>query len=159
MKIEKDHIVQFHYRLKEDDLLLEDSRSGEPMAYLHGAKNIFTKMESEMSDKGVGDTFAVTLAPEEAYGLRLDNSVQRVSRKHIVSKGKLRPGMTITVNTEQGHRQVVVGKVGKFVVDVDTNHPMAGKTLTFEVEIIDVREASSEELTHGHAHGAGGHHH
>lgn len=129
------------------------------MAYLHGANNLFAKMENEMQGKTAGDILVVTLAPEDAYGLRLDNSIQRISRKHIVSKGKLSPGMNITVNTDQGHRQVVVSKAGKFVVDVDTNHPMAGKTLTFEIEIIDVREASAEELTHGHAHGAGGHHH
>ncbi|MFT5351003.1 MAG: FKBP-type peptidyl-prolyl cis-trans isomerase SlyD [Planctomycetota bacterium] len=159
MEIKKNHVVQFHYQLKEDGKLLEDSRSGEPMAYLHGANNLFAKMENEMQGKTAGDILVVTLAPEDAYGLRLDNSIQRISRKHIVSKGKLSPGMNITVNTDQGHRQVVVSKAGKFVVDVDTNHPMAGKTLTFEIEIIDVREASAEELTHGHAHGAGGHHH
>jgi FKBP-type peptidyl-prolyl cis-trans isomerase SlyD len=160
MKVEKDCVVQFHYYLKDEEMnLLEDSRNGEPMAYLHGHNNIFEKMETELSGKEVGDSFSVTLAPEEAYGLRQENSSQRVSRKHISTKGKLKPGMVISVNTDKGQRQVVVVKVGKFVVDVDTNHPMAGLTLTFEIELIDIRTASNEELTHGHAHSAGGHHH
>lgn len=160
MKVEKDHIVQFHYLLKDDDdKLIEDSRNGAPMAYLHGHNNIFAKMESVMRDKVVGDTFAVTLAPEDAHGIRLDNAGQRISRKHIVNKGKLQPGMTVSVNTDKGQRQVVVTKVGKFVVDVDTNHPMAGKTLTFDIEIMDIRAATNAEISHGHAHGSGGHQH
>ena len=160
MNISKDCVVQFHYQLTdEENNLLEDSRKGEPMAYLHGANNIFPKMEAEIQNKTIGDTFSVTLAPEDAYGIRMENATRRISRKHVVSKGKLQPGMIINVNTDQGHRQVVVSKVGKFVVDVDTNHPMAGKTLTFTIEIMKIREASAEELAHGHAHGAGGHRH
>ena len=160
MNISKDCVVQFHYQLTdEENNLLEDSRKGEPMAYLHGANNIFPKMEAEIQNKTIGDTFSVTLAPEDAYGIRIENATRRISRKHVVSKAKLQPGMIINVNTDQGHRQVVVSKVGKFVVDVDTNHPMAGKTLTFTIEIMNIREASAEELAHGHAHGAGGHRH
>jgi FKBP-type peptidyl-prolyl cis-trans isomerase SlyD len=160
MKIEKDCVVQFHYQLKDQDMkLIEDSRNGDPMAYLHGHNNIFPKMETELLGKDTGATLTVSLEPEDAYGVRQEDSIQRVSRKHIATKGKLTAGMVINVNTDKGHRQVVVNKVGKFVVDVDTNHPMAGLTLTFEIEIIDVREATNEEITHGHAHGAGGHHH
>jgi FKBP-type peptidyl-prolyl cis-trans isomerase SlyD len=160
MKIEKDCVVQFHYQLKDqNNELIEDSKNAEPVAYLHGHNNIFPKMESELSGKTVSDKLTVTLEPEDAYGTRQDNSIQRISRKHIASKGKLSPGMVINVNTDKGDRQVVIAKVGKFVVDVDTNHPMAGKTLTFEIEVIDIRKATDEELSHGHAHGAGGHHH
>jgi FKBP-type peptidyl-prolyl cis-trans isomerase SlyD len=159
MKIKKDHIVRFHYQLKNGDELLEDSHNGDPIAYLHGGNNIFAKVESALEDKEPGNTLEVTLEPEDAYGLRQENAIQRISRKHITNKGKLKQGMIINVNTEKGQRQVVVEKVGKFVVDVDTNHPMAGLTLTFQIEIIDVREASTEELTHGHAHGQGGHQH
>ena len=160
MKINKDCVVQFHYQLKDDENnLLEDPRKGEAMAYLHGHNNIFEKLETALQEKLVGDTLSVTLAPEDAYGIRFENAGQRISRKHIATKGKLRPGMVVNVNTDKGHRQAVVVKVGKFVVDIDTNHPMAGKTLTFEIEIMDIREATSEEVTHGHAHGAGGHQH
>jgi len=160
MNISKDCVVQFHYQLTDEgNNLLEDSRKGEPMAYLHGASNIFPKMEAKIQNKTIGDTFSVTLAPEDAYGIRIENATRRISRKHVVSKAKLQPGMIINVNTDQGHRQVVVSKVGKFVVDVDTNHPMAGKTLTFAIEIMNIREASAEELAHGHAHGTGGHRH
>ncbi len=160
MKITKNSIIKFHYGLfNEANEEIENSRSGDAVAYLHGSNNIFPKLEAEMEGKNAGDTFSVTLAPEDAYGVRLANSEQRISRKHVSSKGKIKPGMVISVNTEKGQRQVVVIKAGKFVVDVDTNHPMAGKTLTFKIEIMDVREASAEELSHGHAHGAGGHHH
>lgn len=159
MKIKKDHIVRFHYQLKNGDELLEDSHNGDPMAYLHGGNNIFAKVESALEKKEPGNKLEVTLAPEDAYGLRQENAIQRIPRKHIANKGKLKQGMIINVNTEQGQRQVVVAKVGKFVVDVDANHPMAGLTLTFQIEIIDVREASTEELAHGHAHGQGGHQH
>ena len=160
MNIAKDCIVQFHYQLlDEEQQELENSRVAEPVAYLHGANNIFPKMETELAGKAVGDKLSVTLAPEDAYGFRQDNAERRISRKHVQGKAKLKPGMVVNVQTDQGQRQVVLRKVGKFVVDVDTNHPMAGKTLTFNIEIIDVREASAEELSHGHAHGVGGHQH
>ena len=160
MEIVKDCIVQFHYQLlDEEQQELENSRIGDPIAYLHGANNIFPKMEAEMSGKSAGDQLSVTLTPEDAYGFRVDNAERRISRKHVNTRGKLKPGMVINVKTDEGQRQVVLKKVGKFVVDVDTNHPMAGKTLTFNIEIINVREASAEELSHGHAHGTGGHQH
>ncbi len=161
MNIEKDHVVQFHYVLKdENNKLLEDSRNdGQAMAYLHGHNNIFPKMEQELLGKTIGDTLTVQLEAIDAYGVKIQDSVQRIPRKHISSKGKLKPGMVINVNTDNGQRQVVVQKVGKFVVDVDTNHPLAGKNLTFDIEIMDVRQATNDELSHKHAHGAGGHHH
>jgi FKBP-type peptidyl-prolyl cis-trans isomerase SlyD len=101
----------------------------------------------------------VTLDPKDAYGIPLESSEQRISKKHLTTKGKLQVGMVVDINTTEGLRQATIVKVGKFNVDVDTNHPFAGKTLTFEVEIADVRDATGEELAHGHVHGAGGHQH
>ena len=159
MPIEKDSVVTFHYRLSVGEQQVEDSHEGEPLSYLHGHGNIIPGLESEMAGKAAGDSFSATIPPELAYGLRRDDAVARVQMKHVLTKGRLAPGQPIMVNTENGPRQVRVVKPGKFVVDVDANHPMAGATLNFAIEIVDVRAASEEELAHGHVHGAGGHHH
>jgi len=160
MHIAKDTIARFHYTLSgEDGIGIEDSHAGEPITYLHGHGNILPALEEQLLGKAAGDTLEVALAAEQAYGLRHADAVQRVPLKHIVHRGKLQPGMVVGVQTGQGARQVTVLKVGKFNADVDTNHPLAGRTLGFEIEVLEVRAASEEEIAHGHAHGAGGHHH
>ena len=164
MKIEKQKAVLFHYTLRDESVgavELETSKSGDPVAYLHGANNIIEGLEDAMFGKVVGDTFTVTIAPEKAYGLRDESRQQRVPLKHLIVRknAQLVPGMVVHVQTEQGARQATVIKAGKFNVDVDTNHPLAGKQLGFDIEIVDVRDASEEELAHGHVHGVGGHHH
>ncbi len=160
MQVEKNCVVNFHYRLtNEPGDLIEDSHTHEPMTYLHGHGNIIPGLEREIAGHIAGDQFSVTIAPADAYGLRRADAVQRIPMKSVMTRGKLTPGMMVAVNTEHGPRHVQVIKPGKFTVDVDTNHPLAGVTLTFAVEIIDVRTATEEERAHGHAHGAGGHHH
>ena len=143
MPIEKDSVVTFHYRLSVGEQQVEDSHEGEPLSYLHGHGNIIPGLEREMAGKAAGDSFSATIPPELAYGLRRDDAVARVQMKHVLTKGRLEPGQPIMVNTENGPRQVRVVKPGKFVVDVDANHPMAGATLNFAIEIVDVRAASS----------------
>lgn len=164
MKISADKVVSFHYNLKDiDGTLLETSYDSDPTLYLHSHSNILASLEDALEDKAVGDKVSVTLAPDQAYGERKEGAVQRIPIKHLNNhaafKNKLKPGMTVQVNTRHGPWEAIVLKVGKFNVDIDSNHPLAGKTLSFEVEVVDVREASAEELAHGHAHGAGGHHH
>ncbi len=160
VSIEKNSVVSFHYRLRGDDgEQIEASFGGEPMLYMHGTNGIIPGLERAMAGRVAGDSFTAVIAPGDAYGERREDAVQRLQMKTVLTKGKLRPGMTIAVNTEHGPRQVKVIKAGKFVVDVDTNHPLAGATLSFDIEIVDVREASAEERAHGHAHGPGGHHH
>jgi len=160
MQIARDKVVYFHYTLSQvGGEQLEASEKAEPMTYLHGHKNILPALEHAMLGKGPGDNFQVTLQPAEAYGVRHENSVQRVPIKHLRHKGALRPGMTVHINTDKGPRAVRVIKVGKFNVDVDTNHPLAGLSLSFDIDIVDVRDATAEELAHGHVHGAGGHAH
>ena len=99
------------------------------------------------------------MPPALGYGLRREDLKERLSKKHIVGKRKPKVGEPITVRTKAGPRDALVSKVGNSVVDVDLNHPLAGRTLVFDIEILDVREATTEELAHGHVHGAGGHHH
>ena len=161
MLIEKGAVVSFHYRLSEPGQpVMEDSHEGAPLAYLHGHHGMLPGLEEALAGKKAGDTLSVTLPPEKAYGVRQENAVQRISLKHVVNRGKkLKPGMVVQVNTDHGSRDVIVVKPGLKTVDVDTNHPLAGKTLTFDIEVVEVRAATDEELAHGHAHGDGGHPH
>ncbi len=160
MSISKDPVVQFYYTLKDEaGQTLASTVGADPVAYLHGHNNMMPGVEKALEGREEGEEFSVTLPPEETYGLRRENSEQRVPTKHLMGAKKWKPGMMAVVQTEQGQRQVTVVKVGKFMVTVDTNHPMAGKTLTFDLIIADVRDATPEEIAHGHAHGIGGHHH
>lgn len=164
MQINVDSVVSFHYRLSETGGgLLESSYDAEPTLYLHGHSNLLPALEDALTGKQIGEKISVNLEPEQAYGARKEGATQRIPIKHLQNhsalKNKLKPGMRVSVNTEHGPWDAVVLKVGKFNVDIDSNHPLAGKALTFEVEIIAVRDATDEELAHGHAHGIGGHHH
>jgi len=160
-------VVSFHYRLAEVQAngshseWVEESRGGKPLLYLHGFHNVIVGLEKALTGKTVGDAINITLSPEDAYGPRNPKAVQRVPIKHlqIVRSGKLKPGAVAVVQTNQGARNVVVLKAGKFNADVDFNHPYAGRTLYYEIEVVSVRDATAEEIAHGHAHGAGGHHH
>ena len=157
MNIEDKKVVSFHYTLRDEHgKQLESSREGDPMTYLHGAGNIIPGLEKAMAGKVAGDQFEARVEPAEAYGERDENGVQRIPAKHFKQAGRLEPGQMVALQTRQGPRQVMVVKVGRFNVDIDTNHPMAGLSLTFDVEVTDVRDATAEEVTHGHVHGPGG---
>jgi FKBP-type peptidyl-prolyl cis-trans isomerase SlyD len=159
MKIEKDRVVQFHYTVSEQGQEpLETSRERDPLAILAGHGNIIPGLDKALEGHVAGDSFGVDVPAAEAYGERRDGLTQRVPKKHFKEQ-KLAPGMQVVLNTNFGPRAVTIQKVGMSVVDVDLNHPMAGKDLHFDVEIVEVREASAEELEHGHVHGDGGHHH
>ncbi len=160
MNIENKKVVSFHYTLNnEKGEQVESSRDREPMVYLHGAGNIIRGLEKAMEGKATGDQFEVTVPPEEAYGKLRENGVQRIPAKHFNQAHRLQKGQRMVLQTKQGPVQVTVVKVGRFNIDVDTNHPLAGQTLTFNVEVTDVRDATAEEISHGHAHGPGGAHH
>jgi FKBP-type peptidyl-prolyl cis-trans isomerase SlyD len=160
MEIGKNTVVQFTYHLKDEmGEELESSETGQPVAYLHGHNNMFEGLENGLEGKAKGDNFSVILAPAEAYGERREDSVHRIPIKHLQGAKKWKPGMVANIQTKEGQSQVTVIKAGKFMVTVDTNHPFSGKTLTFNIKVLEVREATPEELTHGHAHGVGGHHH
>ncbi len=160
MAIEDRKVVSFHYTLKDEaGEEMESSRDRDPMVYLHGYRNIVPGLENAMKGRDVGDTFEVTVPPAEAYGERNPNNLQRISAKHFSNIKRLSPGQMVSLQTRQGPVQATVVKVGRFNVDVDANHPLAGAQLTFDVEITDVREPTDEERKHGHAHGPGGHQH
>jgi FKBP-type peptidyl-prolyl cis-trans isomerase SlyD len=160
MNISNQTVVSFHYTLKDEDgTQLETSRDDHATQYLHGANSIIRGLEQAMSGREAGESFEVTVDAIDGYGLRSEASSMRVPAKHLVHQGKLKRGQVVSMQTDQGKRTVVVIKVGRHMVDVDTNHPLAGKVLNFEVEITDVRAATEEEASHGHAHGIGGHQH
>jgi len=160
LQINKNAVVTFHSTLhNEAGEELETSRAGDATAYLHGAGNIIPGLETAMEGRESGDTFSASLAPEDAYGQPDPQRQQRVPVKHLVFKGKLKAGMVVQLNTSNGVVPVTVVKAGRHSADIDTNHPLAGQALTFDIEILDVREASAEEIAHGHAHGPGGHQH
>jgi FKBP-type peptidyl-prolyl cis-trans isomerase SlyD len=160
MKIADKTVVQFHYILKDEaGEEIENSYANDPMAYLHGHNNMLVGLEKALTDKAAGEKFSVTLQPEDAYGERQEEAIQRVPAKHLQGAKKWKTGMIAIVETEGGQRQVTVVKAGKFMVTVDMNPPLAGKVLSFDLEVVDVRAATDEEVEHGHAHGVGGHHH
>ncbi len=168
VKIGLNKVVSFHYRLAEvapdgsHGDWMEESYDGQPLHYLHGFHNVVVGLERALEGKGIGETIEITLKPEEAYGPRKEGAQQRVPLKHLqlrTGDSKIHPGSLAAVQTDKGMRSVVVVKVGKFNADVDFNHPLAGRTLYYEIEVVDIREASAEEIAHGHVHGPGGHHH
>lgn len=164
MKIEKDRVVRFHYTVFDGGESgsrgepLETSKEREPLTILAGHNSIIPGLDSALDGHVAGDSFGVDVPAVEAYGELREGLTQRVPKKHFGGQ-KLAPGMQVVLNTNFGQRPVTVQKVGMSVVDVDLNHPMAGKDLHFDVEIVDVREASKDEIEHGHAHGVGGHEH
>lgn len=161
MQIESGKVVTLHYKLYDTDNgeLVETSDADDPLLYLHGYDNILAGLEAALAGKSPGDRVEVTLTAEQAYGQREADAKQRISAKYLKHEGKLRPGMTVMVQTGEGTRAVTVLKVGLKTVDVDLNHPLAGKSLRFDVEVVDVRDATEEEKSHRHVHGPGGHHH
>lgn len=160
MQVSAGQVVSFHYVLRDaSGEELESSSGSHPMTYLHGHGGLLPGLESALEGRTQGESFSVTLAPADAFGERQPDSEQRVPISHLQGHKKWTPGMTAVIHTAAGHQQVTVLKVGHTMATVDTNHPMAGKSLVFDIEITEVRAASAEELAHGHAHGPGGHHH
>ena len=161
MKASKDKVVSFHYVLSSEGAEVESSRTqDQPLQVLLGRGQLIPGMEQALQDREQGETFAVDVAPEDGYGVRREDLTQRVSKKYFHQAARLKPGMTTVLHLKEGgQRAVTVQKVGMTTIDVDLNHPLAGKALHFEIEVLDVREASDEELAHGHAHGPGGHEH
>lgn len=159
MKIEKNTVVRFHYSVAEaGQAEIESSKDRDPLVILFGHGNIIPGLEQALEGREAGDSFVVDVSAADAYGEHRDGLTQRISKKHFGDQ-RLAPGQQVVLQTNFGPRAVTVQKVGLSVVDVDLNHPMAGKDLHFEIEVLDVREASAEEIDHGHVHGEGGHHH
>ena len=160
MQIAKNKVVSINYTLTDDAHNAIDSSDGtEPLTYLHGSNNIIPGLENALTGKSVGDKLKVTVAPEDGYGEREEDMVQVVPRDRFEPDAELEVGMQFQTPTDDSVSVVTITKVDADSVTVDANHPLAGLTLLFSVEVVEVRDASAEELSHGHVHGAGGHHH
>ena len=156
-------VVSFHYTLTNDGGdVLDTSRDeqGQPLAYLHGSGQIVPGLENAMSGKTAGDSFKASIAPEEGYGVRQGDGPQAVERSNFPADAEIVEGMMFVAEMPNGDQAPVwVSKVEGDQVFLDGNHPLAGETLHFDIEVVEVRDATAEELAHGHAHGPGGHHH
>jgi len=162
MQVAANSIVSFHYTLTDaaNGETIDTSRErGEALTILAGRGQLIPGVEKGLEGKVVGDKFVLVITPEEGYGVRNDQAIQRLSKKYFPNADRLKDGDQVVLQTKFGPQQVRVLKVGGSVIDIDTNHPLAGVTLNFDIEITEVREATEEELAHGHAHGPGGHHH
>lgn len=160
MQIGERTVASFHYTLTNDAGTVIDSSAGRtPLTYLHGAGNIVPGLEKEMVGRRIGDVFNVVVEPEEGYGMPNPMMIQVVPREAFQGVETLEVGMEFQAQTPQGPMSVAIASIDGEEVTVDGNHPLAGKTLYFAIEVTGVRDASLEELTHGHVHGEGGHHH
>ena len=160
MNISNNCVASFHYTLTDSTGKVLDSSEGqEPLSYLHGAGNIIPGLEKALVGKAVGDKLNVSVAAAEAYGERDDAMVQQLDSSMFSGIEQIEVGMEFHAETEHGLQVVTVTGVEGNQVTIDGNHPLAGVDLNFDVEVTDVREATEDEIAHGHAHGAGGHHH
>ena len=157
--IANNHVVSFHYTLTNAEGETLDQSQGEPLAYLHGAGNIIPGLENALTGKTVGEKFTVNVPAAEGYGEYNADMVQEVPRNMFQGVDDIQAGMQFQAQTDDGIQIVTVKDVNDESVFVDGNHPLAGQNLNFDVEIVDIRPATQEELDHGHVHGAGGHHH
>ena len=160
MQIAERTVASFHYTLTNDAGDVIDSSSGHaPLTYLHGAGNIVPGLEKAMNGRLAGDSFQVVVPADEGYGQPNPMLIQVVPRAAFQGIDELAVGMEFQAHTPQGPMSVAIAKIEGEEITVDGNHPLAGKTLHFAIEVTEVREASVEEVLHGHVHGEGGHHH
>ena len=155
--IENDTVASVHYTgtFPDSGEEFDSSRGGEPLTFLVGHKGMIPGFEREVMGAGAGDSRTFTLEPDDAYGMPSDELVQEVPREMFPEEMPLDLGMMLM--SDGGPFRIVA--ITDNTVRCDFNNPMAGKTLHFEVEVMDVRAATPDELAHGHAHGPGGHHH
>lgn len=153
MVIAEQKVVSIHYTLSNSDgQVLQESTAGEPLSYLHGTGNIIPGLEAALSGKSAGDKLNVSVEPEQAYGVRNDGLIQELPRSAFEGIEDIQEGMQFQAHSEQGTRVITVTRVDGDRIIVDANHPLAGQTLNFEVEVDSVRNATEEEIAHGHVH-------
>lgn len=168
MQITKNSVVSLTYTLKENNAqgnIIEVADEANPLVWLYGVGMMLPKFEENLADKKAGDDFEFTLESQHAYGVQDPNAIVELSKDIFTFEGKLDEELIAIGNLipmRDGEGNMLQGKVAGHTetgIMMDFNHPMAGKTLNFSGKILDVREATDEEISHGHVHGAGGHHH
>lgn len=161
MKIGKNKVVLIDYTLKDDaGEVIDTSKGGEPLAYIQGVGNIIPGLEEALEGSSVGDKMSVKIVPEKGYGKRDESLLHVLTKDQFSGVDKLEVGMQFHAHGDNGSVQsVTIQKIEGDDVTIDGNHPLAGINLNFDVSVIEVRDATLEELAHGHVHGPGGHHH
>jgi FKBP-type peptidyl-prolyl cis-trans isomerase SlyD len=159
MEIGKNKVVSIHYTLRDNSgNILDSSQGGTPLHYIQGIGNLIPGMEEGLEGKAKGDKLEIIVGPEKGYGVRSDELIQKVPRSAF-GQQEVKKGMQFQAQTKNGTQIVTITEIGLEDITVDGNHPLAGVDLNFSVEVMEVRDASEEELSHGHVHGPGGHHH
>lgn len=160
MQIEPNSVVTLHYTLKDNDGNVIDQSDDGSFLYLHGAMNIIPGLESALTGKTAGDELSVSVSPAEGYGEKDPQRIQEVPKDMFDNTDEIKVGVQFHAQDPDGNAVVVtVAEVKDDVVVIDGNHALAGVDLNFDVKIVEVREASEEEISHGHVHGPHGHHH
>lgn len=154
MKVAQERVVSFHYTLTDDEgQQIDSSAGGEPLSYLHGASGLIPGLERELEGRAQGDQFQATIEPSDAYGEVNPALIQEVPLDMLAGVENLRVGMALQSQGPDGRvQQLTVDAIGDESATLNANHVLAGKVLHFEVEITEVRDATAEELDHGHAH-------
>ncbi|WAJ72400.1 FKBP-type peptidyl-prolyl cis-trans isomerase [Catenovulum adriaticum] len=157
MKIAANTVVSMHYQVKNsDDEILDTSEGKAPLNFIQGKGFLIPGLEAELNDKQAGDKFVCTIEPVNAYGEHHEGLVQRLPIDVFDQIEEIHEGMQLRASTDQGEQSIIITKIEDDFVTVDGNHPLAGLTLTFDVDVVEVREATEEELAHGHVHAEGG---
>ncbi len=160
MQVADNMAVSIHYTLTNDEGEVIDSSIGnEPLVYLHGNGNIISGLEQALLGKSVGEQFTVRIAAADAYGELMQDRVQVIPREMFEGVDVLEVGMQFHADVSEGPGVVTIVAINGDEVTIDGNHPLAGVPLTFDIEVLEIRPASAEEMDHGHVHGPNGHHH
>ncbi|MCK5917816.1 MAG: peptidylprolyl isomerase [Cocleimonas sp.] len=160
MSLTKNQVASVAYTLTVDGQVIDQADKENPMAFIHGVGGMIPGFEKALEGKSVGDSFSISVDPAEAYGERNDDLTQDVSREMFtgVPDDQLIAGAQFQAQTDAGVEVITIAAVDGDDIKIDANHPLAGQTLNFDVEMLDIREATTEELEHGHVHAAGGSH-
>lgn len=161
MIVEKNKVVSIDYELtNQEGSILDTTQNQEPLIYLHGANNILAALEEELEGKGIKGRVRTKIAPEDGYGKYDEQMVQKVPLAEFPNADQVKEGVQFQIDTSQGVKIATITKVEADHFTLDLNHPLAGQVLCFDVEVVDIREATTEELEHGHVHTGGcGHSH
>jgi len=161
MPLKSNQVITINFILKDTDgNIIEATTTDNPFSFISGGQQILPKLEENILSMLIGSKRTVVLEPEEAYGVYDDSALQHVNRSEFPEDTDLQEGMSFVADAPDGQQlPFVIKSVDGENITIDFNHPLAGQTLTFDVELLSLRDATLEELSHGHVHGAGGHHH
>ena len=161
MPLAQNKAITFNYTLKDDKgNILDTTKGSSPFSFLSGNSQILPKLEDALNGMLLGSKKIVKIDAADAYGEYNEEAVQKVERTNFPKDAELQPGMQFVTNSPDGHQMpFIISEIKEDNITIDFNHPLAGKNLEFDVELLDVRDATAEEIAHGHIHGQGGHHH